>query len=356
MKLQAYKVDDYVAALKPAAAPALILVYGPDEGGVAETAKAVRAAYLGPEPDPLQFVDLADTQFSGQPGLLSDEAAAMPMFGEHKLVQVTGGGGAAPEAARLYLDGLDMGGGEAHAGASLVVVTAGNLKPSAALRKLVEKHENAMALPCYALEARDITRLARTVLEKEHYRIDAQALDMLTGRLATDRGIIQRELERLILYKGPRRKADGPGMITAEDIDAALGDQTQAGFDKLIDNVALGRLDAADRALARLAEAGTPAAVALAPVRLHFQTLHLALGLMEKGTPQNQALSAFKPPLHFRRKPLVEEQMRLWSARKAARALSILNEAEKLSRGGAGALSNAQAGQALLRIARAARL
>lgn len=351
MKLQAYKVDDYVATLTPETAPALILVYGPDEGGVRETVKTVTAQYLGGDFDPLQYVDIADTQLSGQPGLLSDETAAMPMFGDTKIVHVNGGGGGAGEAARLYLAGLQTG-----KPTSLALISAGNLKPSSALRKLAEKDASAMALPCYALEGRDITRLARGFLEKEHYRIDAQALDMLTARLATDRGIIQRELERLVLYKGPRRKADGPGMITAEDIEAGLGDQTQAGFDKLIDNVALGRLDAADRALARLAEAGTPAAVALAPVRLHFQTLHLALGLMEKGTPQNQALAAFKPPLHFRRKPLVEEQMRLWSSRKAARALSILNEAEKLSRGGAGSLSHAQAGQALLRIARAARL
>lgn len=351
MKLQAYKVDDYVGGLKPDTAPALILVYGPDEGGVRETVKTIMAKYLGKDFDPLQYVDILDTQLSGQPGLLSDEAASMPMFGDTKLVHVTGGAGGTAEAARLYLAG-----GEHVGQASLVVISAGNLKPSSALRKLAEKEASAMALPCYALEARDITKLARGFLEKEHYRIDAQALDMLTGRLATDRGIIQRELERLVLYKGPRKKADGPGMITAEDIDAGLGDLTQAGFDKLIDNVALGRLDAADRALARLAEAGTHAAAALAPVRMHFQTLHLALGLLENGTPQNQALAAFKPPLHFRRKPLVEEQMRVWSSRKVARALSILNDAEKLSRGGAGALSHAQAGQALLRIARAARL
>jgi DNA polymerase-3 subunit delta len=329
----------------------MILVYGPDEGGVRETGKAIGARFLGKDFDPLQYVSFSDTQLSGQPGMVADEAAAMPMFGEHKCVHVAGGAGAAPEAARLYLDMLGD-----KAQPSLVIMEAGNLKPSSPLRKLAEKHNRAMALPCYALEARDITKLARGVLEKEFYRIEAQALDMLTGRLATDRGIIQREIERLVLYKGPRKKADGPGMITADDIDAALGDQTQAGFDKLIDNIALGRLDAADRALARLAEAGTPAAVALGPVRTHFQTLHLALGLLENGTPQNQALSSFKPPLHFRRKPLVEEQMRLWSSRKAARALSILNDAERDCRGAAARLSHAQAGQALLRIARAARL
>ena len=291
----------------------------------------------------------ARTQLSGAPGALADEAAALPMFGDRKMVTLTGGGAAAAEAARLWLDG-------AVRPQALVVVEAGNLKPSSALRKLAEKHADAMALPCYALEARDIMQLVRNFLAQENFRADAQATELLTARLATDRGIIQRELERLVLFMGPRGKGEDAGLITAEHVEAALGDQTQAGFDKLIDSIALGRLDDADRALARLGESGTPAAVALSPVRLHFQTLHLALGLQEKGTPQNQALAAFRPPLHFRRKPLVEEQMRLWSARKCARALSILNEAETACRGAAPGLAAAQAGQALLRIARAARL
>ena len=352
MKLQAYKVDAYVSALKASTAPALILIYGPDHGGVRETSKTILKRFLGKDYDPLQYVSLADTQLSGQPGLLADEAAAMPMFGDEKIIVVTGAAGAAPEAARLYLETLN----EATSKAALVVIEAGNLKPSSGLRKLAEKEDRAMALPCYELEARDITQLARSFMEAENYRIEAQALEMLAARLATDRGIIQRELERLVLFKGVLDKNQATGMITAEDVDAALGDQTQAGFDKLIDNVALGRLDAADRAVARLSEAGTPAAVALGPVRTHFQTLHLALAMMEKGTPQSQALSAFKPPLHFRRKPKVEEQLRLWSSRKCARALSILNEAETACRGATPGLSKAQAGQALLRITRAAKL
>jgi len=351
MKLQAYKVDPYVAALKASSAPALILIYGPDQGGVREVSKAVLKRFLGEDYDPLQSVSFADTQLSGQPGLLADEAAAMPMFGDEKIVVVTGGGGAAPDAARLYLE-MPTGASQA----SLVVIEAGNLKPSSALRKLAEKDDRAMALPCYELEARDIAQLARGFMEKENYRIEAQALEMLAARLATDRGIIQRELERLVLFKGPLKTTDPAGMISADDVDAALGDLTQAGFDKLIDNVALGHLDAADRAVARLSEAGTPASVALGPVRTHFQTLHLALAMMEKGTPQNQALSAFKPPLHFRRKPKVEQQLQMWPANNCARALSILNEAETACRGAASGLSQAQAGQALLRITRAAKL
>lgn len=348
MKVKAHEAAGYIQKLKPQNAPALIVVYGPDQGGVHETAKAVKSAYLGNDYDPLQYAGIDESALSGQPGILSDEAGALPMFGDHKLVHVTGGGGGVPEAARLYLAGLP------ETLAALVVIECGNLRPAAALRKLAEGNKNAVAIPCYALEARDISRLARQVLEAENYRIDAQALDLLCARLATDRGIIQRELERLVLYKGVLAKG-ATGLISAEDVDAALGDQTQGTMDQLIDQVALGRMAAADKAMARLNEAGTNATSILVMARMHFQTLHLSLGLMESGTPQARALSSFKPPLHFRRKPLVEEQMRLWTSAKCARALQILNHTERACRGAPPSLATAQTGNALLRIAGAAR-
>ncbi len=348
MKLKAHEATAYVQKLKAANAPALVLVYGPDQGGVHETAKALKAAYLGKDFDPLQYAAFDESAFAGQPGLLADEAGALPMFGEQKLVHISGGGGAVPEAVRLYLANLPA------ALSAMVIIESGNLRPAAALRKNVEADKAAMAIPCYALEARDIARLARQYLEGENYRIDAQALDLLCARLATDRGIIQREIERLVLFKGVLKKGES-GLISAEDIDLALGDQTQGTMDQLIDQIALGRLATADKALSRLFDAGSTAASVLVMARLHFQTLHLALGLMESGTPQSKAISSFRPPLHFRRKPLVEEQMRLWTSAKCARALEILNQAERDCRGANTAMASAQTGNALLRIAGAAK-
>jgi DNA polymerase-3 subunit delta len=350
MKLAAHKVADWVSSFKASNAPALILVYGPDEGGVMETARRLRASYLGRDPDPLQYAQFDDAAFSGQPGLLADEAAAIPMFGDTKLVHVRGGAGKAPEAAKLYLAGLQDG----ERLASLVIIEAGSLRPAAALRKLAEGHAQAMALPCYLLEARDVARVARDYLESENYRIEAGALDLLTARLTTDRGLMQRDLEKLVLFKGPLGKDDATGMIGLDDVDAVLGNSAQASFDQLIDSVALGRVSKADSTLDLLFAGGTPADATLPAIRMHFQTLHLVLGLIESGTPQNAALSSFRPPLHFRRKPLVENQLRLWSRRKASRALSLLQEAEAACRGASRPLAHAKAGQVLLRISRAA--
>ena len=350
MKLAAGKVEAFVNAFPPKEMPALVLIYGPDQGGVRDIGKRICTAFLGAEPDPLQRIDLNDTEVGG--GRLADEAAAIPMFGDKKLVLVRGGGGQVARAAGDYL--------AAPAKAALVVIETGALRPSAALRKLAESHDAAMALPCFEADARQVSQLMRDQLEAEGFRIEAAALEAAVARLTTDRGIMRREIERLVLYKGPRGSAGfsaDTALITLDDVDAALGDQSSLTLDSLIDAVALGRVAAADQALARLTAGGQTLQSALGAVRRHFQVLHLATGLIESGTPQNQALSAFRPPLHFRRKPLVENQLRLWSRRKIERALALLHKSEvdaRAMRAAGTRLPEAVAGQILLRIARAA--
>ena len=105
-----------------------------------------------------------------------------------------------------------------------------------------------MALPCYEADARQVSQLRRDQLAAEGFRIEATALVAAVARLTTDRGIMRREIERLVLYKGPRGSAGfsaDTALITLDDVDAALGDQSSLTLDSLIDAVALGRVAAA---------------------------------------------------------------------------------------------------------------
>lgn len=351
MKLKAHEVDNYVKSLTPTSAPALILVYGPDAGGVYETVGHIAQHYLGKDAHPLQIVELSESALE-TPALLGDEAAAVPMFGAHKLVRVRGAGNRLTAAVKLYLAQIAT-----HA---LVLIEADNLRPNSALRKIVETSEESMALPCYALDRRAVQQIARTYLQAENYRIESAALDMLADRLTTDRGIMQRELERLVLFKGPLKttKNDQLGLLTLADIEAAIGDLAQSGKDALADNIALGKIEAADRILAHIMAAGVSASASIGAVRAHFLSLHQVLGRIENGVPTSRALAAFRPPLHFKRKPLVESQLPLWSRHKVRRALDILNQTEfecRARTGGNAAFGESLAQYTFLRLARAAK-
>jgi DNA polymerase-3 subunit delta len=349
MKLKAYQVEGFLNAPDPAVRVALF--YGPDRGAVRENARRLAAQFLGDGPDPMQLVELSAEQLSHQPNLLFDEAAAIPMFGGNKVVMTQAQGERLTKMLKSYFD--------SPAESALVIVEAGNLAPAAALRKAFEAADCAMALPCFEDNPKDIQRLAKAHLEQEGFRVEAAALEYLSQYLGADRGVTRQELNRLVLYMGPQgssaRTQGDPVMITYDDVAEIIGDSAVASLDGLVDAVALGRLEQADKALSRLAQSGTPAPAALGRLRQHFQNLHLAQGLISNGKRVQDALqAAFRPPLNFKRKPLVENQLALWPKAKTATALSILHDSETACRQ-TGTPEIALASYTLLRLARAAR-
>jgi len=357
MKLKAHEVDGFIKSPDPNVL--LVLVYGSDLGMIREHARVLANLALGGGSQDgalMERADLDAATLARNPGLLHDEAASLSMFADPNsnsrrvvMVRTTG-----DQNAQIIKDYLADPVSEA-----LVIIEAGKLTPASKLRKTVESDKQAMALPCFEDDPRTIQRLAREWLETEGFRIEAAAMDRLSQRLGTDRGVTRQELERLALYAGPRgsEKRDGRDivMITLDDVEQIIGDGAVASIESVIDAVACGMLDDADQALTRLALAGTPATAVLNRLRAHFQNLHLTQGHIENGMPRNEALRvAFRPPLHFKRAPVVERQINLWPKAKISTALSIIHETEANCRK-TGSPDVTLAAYTMLRLARAAK-
>ncbi len=341
MKLSVAKVGPYLAGLKAKdCGGKVFLLYGPDQGAVNEASKTIAHIFLGEAPDPLQRTDWSVQDLTGTASL-TDEAAALPMFGGSKVIHIRGTGDALKTNVAHYLESGPQ-------DCCCVIIQAGTLTPAQAIRKLAEGHEAAMALPFFEADAREIASLIQDLLAAERKRIEQAALQTLATLLGTDRGIVRREIERLVLYVGAAE------MITLDDIDHAMLDQSHAGLDQLVDAVALGKTAEADRLWGRLRLTGSRPEAALSALRRHFHNLHLALGLRQSGAVLDDALKqSFKPPLHFKRRPLVERQCGLWSPRKLETALSILQDTEWACRQ-TGARGETQFSYTLLRLSRGA--
>ena len=347
MLRKAHEVDSFLQ--KPDPSIRLILFYGHDIGAMREHARNLSQRVRGKEADPMLQVDIDEATLAATPQKLYDEAAAIPMFGGTKVIELTLNGDAQCKTIAAYLDdAIDE---------TLVIIRAGNLKPASKLRKLIEKADNAMALPCYADDSRTIQRLAREYLAREGFRIEAAAMMHLAHQLGSDRGVTMRELERLVLYKGPKgtpaHKEDETIMITLDDVERAMGDSAAMAPDTLVDAVCGGQTEEADKAFSRLMAGGKNSQYMLLCLRRHFQALHLCLSHIQNGVSQDEALrAAFRPPLHFKRKPQVNQQLRIWHLGKIETALHILHEAEADCRR-TGTPIDAVAAHTILRLTRA---
>jgi len=294
------------------------LVFGPDAGLVQERAEKLLKTVVSDLNDPFNAVDFSDAALLADPARLFDEAAAISMLGGRRVIRIRGAGNDLADLFESFL--------EEHTGDALVVVEAGDLSKSSALRKLFEGDGKAAAIACYADSARDLADVVRNELRTLGFALAPGAVEEAVGRLGSDRGVTRRELEKLALY------AHGQKQISPEDVRAVLGDEAQARSESAFDAAGSGDYARLDLELERLWSADTAPGQVIRGAMGHFQRLMLAKEGMARGEQLDAVMRKFFPPIHFSRADSFKAQAQRWNSERLAEALDTLLEAEALSR------------------------
>ncbi|MER8537774.1 DNA polymerase III subunit delta [Mesorhizobium sp. M1005] len=334
---KAYEVDAWLA--KPDPRVSIVLLYGPDRGLVAERAKAFAGKTGLPLDDPFSVVRLDGSEVDRDEGRLLDEARTVPMFSERRLLWVRNAG--AQKALADDVKALTV----EPARDAIILIEAGDLKKGVGLRAVVEAADNAMALPCYADEARDIDTVIDDELRKAGMSMTLEARQALRRNLGGDRLASRGEIEKLVLY------AHGQPEIGLDDVKATSGDVSGLSFDAAVDALLEGRIADFDTAFTRHCQSGGQPFLVLSSAMRQLQTIQAMRGLMDAGG-RNAAsvVAAARPPVFFSRRKLVEKALERWSSEALGRALNRLQTAVLQTRRRPD-LSIALARQALLGIA-----
>src|SRR5262245_15657831 len=218
---KAHEVDAWLA--RPDAKVAIVLVYGPDHGLVAERGRAFAAKTGVPLDDPFSVVRLDAAEIERDSGRLADEAGAISMFSARRLIWVRDAG-----ASKSLADAVKALTASPPADA-IVLIEAGDLKKGAALRSAAEGSPVAMALPCYADDQRSIDQVIDAALQKAGMTIELDARQLLKRNLGGDRLASRSEIDKLTTY------AHGARTIEIGDVIAATGDAAAVTADAVVD-------------------------------------------------------------------------------------------------------------------------
>ena len=297
----------------------VILIYGQDTGLVTERAERLAKTYLKDNSDPFAIVRLDSSDIASDPLRLADEANTISMFGGSRVitVQMSGSKSIMPALEPVLSTPPQD---------AFIIIKAADLKKSAPLRKAVEKALSAVALPCY-MDAREaLNGIIDEEMNLAGLSITKTARTMLLDNLGADRMASRAEVQKLCLY------AMGESEVTEQHIEDIVGDASSQQIDMIIDSAALGQTGELDRRLEQMLGSGNhPSVIGSAALR-HFQMLERCLNLMDKGTPPQSALDKAAPMLHFKRKPLIQNQLRIWTSTKASRACELLAQSLANSR------------------------
>lgn len=291
---------------RPADGVRAALIWGRDRGVVRERADQLAKAKTEDPSDPFNVAQITDTDIDGDPGRLADELSAQSLMGGRRLVRVKLAGEraaidrAASEALKLHAEG-------GFNPAAFLLVEAGALGRDSALRKIAERAEGVVSIPCYEDEPGDVARLVREALAKDKLSLDAEALDLFVARLPRERGVARQEIERLTLFLGP----GGGAVATAADLLPFLGVEPEASLAEAAQDAFGGKLAAAHAGLRRAAAEGETGPAAVRAMGLHLARLRRTLTLACGGAGLAEAAKA--SGVFWRNEREFLRQARAWS-------------------------------------------
>ncbi len=315
MKIEPRQAEAFLK--KPDPKIRAVVIYGNDDGLIAERATQLAKSVCEDLKDPFRVVDIAGDVLKHDPARLADEFSAMSLMGGRRVVRVRPAG----EESATALENLVA----ATAGDALIVVEGGNLTPRSSLRTLAETEPCLAAMPCYMDSAEALEGLVESSARAQGLNVDADALDWIVERLGGDRGQTRSEIDKLLLYKA----GDDAKTITMADAMAVLGDTASIGIDDVIAATFDGELVALDRALDRVfAEGGNPVQL-VRSLQRHADQLHLVSGNAARGGNLESAM--FKARGLPRGGPVrqrFERHLRAWPLPRLGLAVSTILEAE----------------------------
>ncbi len=309
--LKSRDIDAFLA--KPDPRQPIILLYGPDAGLVRERADALIASAVDNADDPFSLVRIDGDDLAGEPSRLVDEAMTVPLFGGRRAIRVRAG-------SRNFASGVQTL-NEMPPTDCRIVIEAGDLKRDAPLRKVCESAKSAVAIPCYADDARSLARMVDDEMKKAGLRIGTEARTALVALIGADRQLSRGEVQKLALY------AHGKSEVTLEDVQAIVTDASEPALDVIVDNAFAGKPKEVETAFGRAVGAGVYPGAIIAAAQRQAAQLHKTRIAMDEGATAMEAMTSGFPRLHFSRTSQVEAALRNWTSEKLLRLIGQLGDA-----------------------------
>ncbi|WP_347311998.1 DNA polymerase III subunit delta [Defluviimonas sp. SAOS-178_SWC] len=322
---------------KPEPDRAGLLIFGADAMRVALKRQEVIAALIGPDGEAeMRLTRIPGGDLRKDPALVDDAMRAQGFFPGPRVAFVEDAGDAAAPVLKGALAGWTP-------GDAMLVVTAGNLGKSSALRKAFEDHPNAYAVGIYD-DPPSREEIEATLTKAGLKEIGREAMtDLLALARDLDPGDFRQTVEKIALYK-----FGDATPLTPADVAACAPATIEAEVDDVLHAVAEARSGDVGPLMRRLEGQGVnPVTLSIAAMR-HFRTLHVAASA--PGGP-SEGIARMRPPVFGPRRDRMLRQAQSWGMHRLETALGILTDTDLTLRSASRAPAMAVMERALIRLA-----
>ena len=293
-----------------------VLLYGQNEGLIAEYAKKLVQTVSQDLYDPFAVVYLNWDEVKNDTGLLAAEYNSQSLMGSRRVVVLK-------DADNNLTKPLDEILENSKSDTLLVIIGGASLNSRSGLVSLANSSNVMAAAACYEDRDENVASSARTLLLDRGITFTTDAFMLLCARLSNDRMANINEIEKLITYVGTKKHFE------ADDVRAVVFDQAISGIDDLCFYTLSGVKTKALNSLKYLLNEGVEEVQIIRAFTRHINKLLEGKALMEKGMPAGEAVKKVLPKNMFYRYDMGAAQLGRWSKERLFDVMELLYKAEK---------------------------
>ena len=203
-----------------------------------------------------------------------------------------------------------------------MIIESNNLEKKSKLRALFEKNKALVSVAFYSDNMATLSKIASQFLKEKKIAISQSNINLITNKCNGDRGILKIELEKISLF------AQGKKTITTENILKLINLIENFSISELVDNC-LAKNE--KKTINILNENNYNNEDCIIITRTFLSKLKRILNLsksFEINKNLDQTISNAKPPIFWKDKEIVKQQIYKWTPKKIYELIFSLNEIE----------------------------
>ena len=217
-----------------------------------------------------------------------------------------------------------------------VILISDLLEKKSKLRNFFEKTKNVICIPFYPDEHKDLNMIANNFFRKKGIKISQQTINLIINRANQSRQHLNNELQKIENFALSKKEIKDVDIIKLTN----LGKNYE--ISELVETCLAKNQN---KLLKIMNENHFSDEDVILILRIFLIKTKRLLNLAVNSKPDknfDEAISKFKPPIFWKEKPYVKQQLIIWSETKLKKLINEINEIELLSK------KNSQISQSLL--------
>jgi len=197
MKIANAQIESYIQNIATTKIAGCLL-YGPELSVISYRFNIIAKKICPDLSDPFLVVNVNKERLAENKSLLVEEFYSFSMLGGRKLILVKNCDIAAAGALKELFSDSEY----AKKSDNFILIEAGDLEKSSALRKLCEDNYGFATIPCYEDDERSIKNFISDELKRRGIKFTRDVVEFIYDQLGKNRQIILSELEKIAIFLG----------------------------------------------------------------------------------------------------------------------------------------------------------